>query len=313
MRREAVLSELGRLYDLTRRLRRECPWDRKQTQEDIVAYTLEETYELVDTVRNRAQRGDAAVCGELGDLLFQVYFLASVAEDEGLYDLGDVASGIHEKLVRRHPHIFGEVSAETPDEVRKTWDAIKRESEGREGIFHDVPEAFPSTLLAQKLQQRAAAVGFDWEDAADVLAKVKEETAEIEYELQAGGWSRAGRDRGPRNPGGQSVDHQTVPRGPAEHSPGPDDREAATDDRETSSEDRGKVAAEVGDLLLTVVNLSRKLKVDPELALREAALRFRGRVEAAAGAADADGLVFEELDLEEQEEYYQRAKKEQRR
>ena len=187
MRREAVVHELERLYDLTRRLRRECPWDRKQTQEDIVAYTLEETYELVDTVRHRATRGDAAVCGELGDLLFQVYFLASVAEDEGLYDLADVAAGIHAKLVRRHPHIFGEASAETPDEVRKNWDAIKRESEGREGIFHDVPEAFPSTLLAQKLQQRAAAVGFDWENAADVLAKVKEETIELEQELMPGG------------------------------------------------------------------------------------------------------------------------------
>ncbi len=320
MRREAVLNELGRLYDLTRRLRRECPWDRKQTQEDIVAYTLEETYELVDTVRHRDARGDVAVCGELGDLLFQVYFLACVAEDDGLYDLGDVASGIHTKLVRRHPHIFGEATADTPDEVRKTWDTIKRESEGREGIFHDVPEAFPSTLLAQKLQQRAAAVGFDWEDAADVLAKVKEETAEIEYELEAGGWSREGRAVGPRTSGGQAAHHQVVSRGPAEdgqtpdaHGATADNRGAAADEHDTSFHDRKKVAAEVGDLLLTVVNLSRKLKVDPELALRDAALRFRARVEAAAGAADADGRVFEELDLEDQEEYYQRAKKEQRR
>ena len=259
-----MVSELGRLYDLTRRLRRECPWDRRQTQEDIISYTLEETYELVDSIHHRATRGDAAVRAELGDLLFQVYFLACVAEEQGLYDLGEVASGIHAKLVRRHPHIFGDASADTPEEVRKTWDAIKREAEGREGIFHDIPEAFPATLLAQKLQQRAAAVGFDWEHAPEVLAKVKEETAEIEHELAAGG-------------------------------------------------DPDKVAGEMGDLLFSVVNLCRKLKVDPELALRGSAFRFRERVDAAVGAAGDDGLAFEEMGLDEQEAYYQRAKKERRR
>lgn len=306
MRREAVVHELERLYDLTRRLRRECPWDRKQTQEDIVAYTLEETYELVDTVRHRATRGDAAVCGELGDLLFQVYFLACVAEDDGLYDLGDVASGIHTKLVRRHPHIFGEALADTPDEVRRNWDAIKRESEGREGIFHDIPEAFPSTLLAHKLQQRAAAVGFDWENAAEVLAKVKEETAEIEHELAPGG-ELAPADLTSRH------DQETEPDRPTAG-----DYETRTG-RQVGSRngqggyDQDKVAAEVGDLLFSVVNLCRKLKVDPELALRHSAHRFRERVDAAAGAAGADGLVFEELGLEEQEAYYQRVKKERKR
>jgi MazG family protein len=267
MSRDRTLTELGRLYDLTVRLRRECPWDRKQTQESIIQYTLEETYELADAIRDRAARGDAAVRGELGDLLFQVYFLARVAEEEGLYDLADVAAGIHDKLVRRHPHIFGEGRAETPDEVRATWEVIKREAEGREGIFHDIPEAFPALLLAQKLQQRAAAVGFDWERAGDVIAKIREETAEVDDELvtlEAGGGS--GQER---------------------------------------------LAAEIGDLLFAVVNLSRKLRVDPELALRGSAVRFRERVEGAARAAGADGLVFEEMQLDEQEAYYQRAKKEQ--
>ena len=259
MTRESIASELSRLYDLTMRLRTECPWDRKQTQESIIAYTLEETYELADAIHERGTRGDAAVCGELGDLLFQVYFMAAVAEEEGLYDLADVAAGIHAKLVRRHPHIFGEGQAETAEDVRKNWDVIKREAEGREGIFHDVPSGFPATLLAQKVQQRAASVGFDWEQAADVMAKVEEETGEIAEEMAAGG-------------------------------------------------EPDRLAAEVGDLLFSVVNLSRKLKVDPELALRRSALRFRDRVEAAARSAGEDGLVFEDMKLHEQENYYQRAK-----
>jgi MazG family protein len=264
MARDALVSELVRLHELTERLRRECPWDRRQTQESVVAYTLEETYELADTIHQRQERGDAAVCGELGDLLFQVFFLACIAEEDGLYDLRDVAAGIRAKLIRRHPHIFGEGIAETPEQVRDKWEEIKRSSEGREGIFHDVPESFPSALFAQKLQQRAAAVGFDWRYAQEVMAKVREETAEVEESLA---------------------------------------REA----------DAGELSAEVGDLLFAVVNLARKLRVDPELALRRSALRFRERVEAAASAARTDGLGFESLSLDEQEAYYQRAKKEQGR
>lgn len=271
MDRESIVDELGRLYDLTARLRQDCPWDRRQTQESIIPYTLEETYELADTIGKRAQLGDAAVRGELGDLLFRVYFLACVAEEEGLYDLGDVAAGIRTKLVRRHPHIFGGVTADTPEAVRETWEAIKRNTEGREGIFHDIPEAFPSTLLAQKLQQRAAAVGFDWGQAADVLAKIREETTEVEEELS-------------RRPDGPSGDGEA-----------------------------GRVAEELGDLLFSVVNLARKLKVDPELALRDSAFRFKRRVEAAAGLAERDGLVFENMEPDEQESYYQRVKKEQER
>jgi ATP diphosphatase len=264
MQRDALVSELAGLYDLTGRLRKECPWDRKQTQESIVAYTVEEVYELVDAIAHRQTCGEGDVRGELGDLLYQVYFLALVAQEQGLYDLGDVAAGISAKLVRRHPHIFGEAQAETPEDVHDTWEAIKRDTEGREGIFHDIPGSFPSTLLAQKLQQRAADVGFDWQQAHDVLAKIKEETAEVEEELAQG-----------------------------------------------SSKDG--LLDEVGDLLFAVINLGRKLKIDPELALRRSALRFRERVDRAAEIARGDGLGFEGLALDEQETYYQRAKKEQGR
>jgi XTP/dITP diphosphohydrolase/tetrapyrrole methylase family protein/MazG family protein/ATP diphosphatase len=270
--RDKVVAELARLYDLTATLRRECPWDRKQSQEDIITYTLEEVYELADALRSPEPERHPEVKGELGDLLFQVYFLARVAEQAGWYDLGDVAAGIREKLVRRHPHIFGEASAETAEDVRRTWDEVKKHTEGREGIFHEVPDSFPATLLAQKLQQRAATAGFDWEHPAEVVAKIREEIGELEEALVA-----------------------------AEGGSG-----AAFDSTGTASR---RVAAEVGDLLFAVVNLARKLAVDPELALRAAAGRFRGRVEEAARLASLEGRIFEEIDLGEQEAYFQKAKR----
>ena len=179
-REETIACRAGRLYDLTMRLRERVPLG---PQADPGDHHRLHAGGDARAGRRHPRAGGARrrrrVCGELGDLLFQVYFMASVAEEQGLYDLGDVAAGIHAKLVRRHPHIFGDGQAETPEDVKKTWDVIKRDAEGREGIFHDVPSSFPATLLAQKLQQRAAAVGFDWEQAADVMAKVEEETAEI--------------------------------------------------------------------------------------------------------------------------------------
>ncbi|MCZ7662331.1 MAG: nucleoside triphosphate pyrophosphohydrolase [Thermoleophilia bacterium] len=267
-RREAVVEELALLYDLTATLRKQCPWDREQTQEDIVAYTLEEAYELVDAVRSGEPADRTAnVAGELGDLLFQVYFLAYVAEQEGWYDLGEVAAGIRRKLVRRHPHIFGGAQADTPDQVRRTWDQVKRQTEGREGIFHEVPLSLPATLYAQKLQQRAAAVGFDWRLPGDVLAKIREEADEIEVELR---------------PASGGVEVQAPPGSP--------------------------LAAEIGDLLFAAVNLARKVGADPEIELRGASRRFEQRVDRAAQLARAEGAAFEDLDLDGQEAFYQRAK-----
>ena len=307
-RREAILAELAALYDLTATLRRECPWDREQTQADIVAYTLEETYELIDAVRGGSTQGGGTgagdvdstpdanlVRGELGDLLFQVYFLACVAEESGWYDLGHVAAGIHEKLVRRHPHIFGEAEADTPDDVRRTWDDIKRHTEGREGIFHEVPHALSATLFAQKLQQRAATVGFDWREAVDVFGKIREELDELEEAVRTSAAVEAG------------VPTQASEL-PAERGAGAQS-DALAAEAPVVETPRERVEAEVGDLLFAAVNLARKLKVDPELALRGASHRFRARVEAAAGLAAGQGSRFEDMDLEEQESYYQRAKR----
>ncbi len=167
-------------------LRTQCPWDREQTAGDIIKYTVEEVYELADAV---ASDDLAAEHGELGDLLLQVYLLALMLDERAAGDLGSVAAAIEVKLIRRHAHIFGDAVADTPDEVRGQWERIKREQEGREGIFHDVPASLPALLLARKLQERAAAVGFDWQSAAEAFPKIAEEQAELAEVLLAGGSS----------------------------------------------------------------------------------------------------------------------------
>jgi len=167
---EALLD----LQRLTERLRRDCPWDREQTARTIVPHTVEEAYEVADA----ALADDAPkLLDELGDLLFQVYFLALLLEEDGQGDLEEVARGIQEKLVRRHPHVFGDTEAETAGRVRENWERIKREQEGREGIFHEVPEALPALMHARKVQRRAASVGFEYPDAAGGLADPEDRLA----------------------------------------------------------------------------------------------------------------------------------------
>ena len=254
---------LGELRELTRRLRAECPWDREQTARTIVPHTVEEAYEVADAA---FADDPAKLLDELGDLLFQVFFLSLLLEEQGEGDLDDVTRAAHDKLVRRHPHVFGDAEARTPGRVRERWEAIKAEQEGREGVFHDVPGSLPALLYARKVQRRAAAVGYDWPDLAGPRAKVREELDELLAELE-----RTGRPA-------------------AETEPDP------------------AVEAELGDLLFTVVNLARFVNVDPELALRAASGRFRGRVELAEQLAAEAGETWTELDLAGQERWYQRAK-----
>jgi MazG family protein len=259
----ALGQALLELQELTERLRCECPWDREQTAKTIVPHTVEEAYEVADAA---LASDDAKLVDELGDLLFQVYFLALLLDERGVGDLEGVAEGIHAKLVARHPHVFGSTEAKTPGRVRENWERLKVEQEQRKGVFHDVPESLPALLHARKLQRRAAAVGFDWPDLDGPLAKVSEEVEELRTELE-----RAG-------------------------APAPE------------TEPDPAVAAEIGDLLFTIVNLARRVNVDPELALRQTSMRFVGRIEEAQRLAAEYGEDWPSLDLDSQDRYYELAK-----
>ncbi len=248
-----IQQALERLDAITRRLRRECPWDREQDERTIVPHTVEEAYELADAAQ---RRNDAKLLDELGDVLFQVHFLALLLEERGSGNLAEVAEHCTEKLIRRHPHVFGEAEAQTAGEVLRNWDKIKQDEPGRErGLFAEVPENLPSPLYARKLQRRAASSGFDFPGAEGPIQSTRDELAELEA--------------------------------------------ASTPDERFH---------ELGDVLFAAVNAARKLRVDPELALRAAADRFRFRVEAGSELAASEGRNWNDLASDEQLVYYARAR-----
>ena len=184
----ALAEALLDLQELTERLRRDCPWDREQTAQTIIPHTIEEAYEVADAA---VDGDDAKLVDELGDLLFQVYFLSLLLSEQGRGDLEQVARTIYAKLVRRHPHVFGAGDATTAGAVRARWEQIKRDEEEREGVFHHVSERLPALLYARKAQLRAAAVGFEYPDAAGALADLEDELAELKVELDGSQERRA--------------------------------------------------------------------------------------------------------------------------
>jgi MazG family protein len=181
---DALSAALLDLQRLTERLRRDCPWDREQTARTIVPHTIEEAYEVADAA---VAADDAKLEDELGDLLFQTYFLALLLQERGTGSLESVARRVHEKLVRRHPHVFGDAEARTAGRVRENWERIKADQEDREGIFHHVPESLPALIYARKLQRRAAAIEFEYPDVDGALGDLEDELAELRGALAEAG------------------------------------------------------------------------------------------------------------------------------
>jgi tetrapyrrole methylase family protein/MazG family protein len=241
------------LVQTNTRLRTECPWDREQTHHSLAAHLLEEAYETLEAIEALpagAPGGDPDLPGyldleeELGDLLLQVVFHSVLASEAGVFGIEEVAEGIRRKLVRRHPHVFGDVEADTAERVKANWEVLKREEKRRESLMDGVPGSLPALARAHSLQARAARVGFDWPGLDGVLDKVREETDELAADLG----------------------------------------------------DRERAAHELGDLLFSVVNLARRLDLDPEQALRAASGRFERRFRTIENGGSLAGLTLEELD-----------------
>ena len=265
---EPVAGELARLHQLARTLREQCPWDREQTHDSLIKHLIEETYEVVDAIEALDADDpatDEAFIEELGDLLYQVEFHATIAEQQGRFSMADVARSIHDKLVRRHPHVFGDVVANSANDVVQTWDEVKRaEKKSVDGAasstFTGVAKSGPSLQYATKIQKRAADVGFDWPNADGAFEKIIEESAEI---------------------------RQAV---------------ALNSDPET-------VRMELGDLLFSVVNLSRHLGHDAEQALRGASDKFRHRFEQVEQLALSRDIDLASAPLEQLDALWDEVKK----
>ena len=252
-------SELERLRAIMHRLRAPggCSWDAEQTHESLIPNLIEEAYETVDAIK---RDNDSDIREELGDLLLQVYFHSEIAQETGRFDLDTVAKGISDKLVRRHPHVFGEAVASDPDAVLLQWDAIKRGEKGEADVpyLHGTGKGLPALVRGAKLLKKAAKVGFDWPVETRVISKIHEEL----LELQA------------------AIDEQDIP----------------------------AVEEELGDLLFSVVNLSRFRKIDPEVLMARANAKFERRFGEMEKILKADGKTLELATLSEMEETWIEAK-----
>ena len=248
------LEAFQRLLNIMDDLRAQCPWDKKQTMQSLRHLTIEETYELGDAILNNDLQ---EVKKELGDLLLHIVFYAKIGSETGDFDIADVANGVCDKLIIRHPHIYGDVKVDNEEDVKRNWEKIKLK-EGNKSVLGGVPKSLPALVKASRIQDKAAGVGFDWDNIDDVFAKVKEEIEELHAEVK--------------------VQKHTA------------------------------IEAEFGDVLFSLINYARFLKVNPEDALERTNKKFIARFQYLERKAAESGKSLRDMTLAEMEAYWQEAK-----
>lgn len=253
--RKDQLAAVDRLLTIMDELREQCPWDRKQTFESLRHLTIEETYELGDAILDRNLE---EIKNELGDLLLHIAFYAKLGSEEKAFDMADIAHSISEKLIHRHPHIYGDVKVENEEDVKKNWEALKLK-EGKKSVLSGVPKGLPALVKAQRIQDKVAGVGFDWEQPEQVWDKVQEELVEFKAEVDQG--------------------------------------------------DSQAMEAEFGDLLFSLINYARFLKINPDTALERTNQKFTKRFNYLEAKAQALGKSLREMSLAEMDVFWEEAKK----
>jgi len=253
--RAQQLEAIDRLLTIMDELREQCPWDRKQTFESLRHLTIEETYELGDAI---LERNLEEIKNELGDLLLHIAFYSKLGSEEKAFDIADVATSISDKLVHRHPHVYGDVTVQDEEEVKKNWEALKLK-EGKTSVLEGVPKGLPALVKAQRIQDKVAGVGFDWEHPEQVWDKVQEELAELNAEVKNGS------DK--------------------------------------------TIEAEFGDVLFSMINYARFLKINPDTALERTNQKFTKRFQYLEQHAQKTGKTLYEMSLDEMEVIWHEAKK----
>lgn len=252
--RKDQLVAIDRLLTIMDELREKCPWDKKQTFESLRHLTIEETYELGDAILDRNLE---EIKNELGDLLLHIAFYAKLGSEQKAFDIGDIATAISEKLIHRHPHIYGDVKVENEEDVKRNWESIKLK-EGKEGVLSGVPNGLPALVKAQRIQDKVAGVGFDWENSKQVFEKVKEEITEFQMEVQY--------------------------------------------------KDYDAIEDEFGDVLFSMINYARFLKINPETALERTNKKFIKRFTYLESQAKKIGKSLKDMTLSEMDEFWIEAK-----
>lgn len=253
--RELQLKAIERLLDIMDDLREKCPWDQKQTLESLRHLTIEEVYELGDAILDNDLE---EIKKELGDVLLHIVFYAKIGSEKKAFDIADVANGICDKLISRHPHIYGDVQVSTSEEVKQNWEKLKLQ-EGNKSVLGGVPKSLPALVKASRIQEKVQGVGFDWDNRADVWNKVKEELDEFEQEVNL---------------------DQTE-----------------------------KMEEEFGDVLFSLINYARFLKINPETALERTNKKFISRFQYIEQKAIDLGKSITDMNLEEMDRYWSEAKK----